>query len=370
MSISSVIGVAAGLVFVYLLLSLMCTSAKEILEVVLRKRSTDLEAGIRQLLNDPQGVGLAKDFFEHPLISSMIPGDYKPAPQWARFFQRAKNWSEFFSNGFLSNLPSYIPSKNFAVVLADIVLRPVPTTDATGTPTPAATRTSPEAVSQTVDAPAAVEVAAVAGGAVLPKPTLCESLEKIENRQVRRALLTLAHEGENDEKHLRDGIEVWFDSAMDRVSAGYKRWTHAILFGLGLVMSAGLNVDTIAICNNLSQNPAEVQKLVDAANQITSIPAPNPAPLAIPAPNVSPVAGVELSKASGQLKSGLAQLQGLGLPIGWFPETTPRDSWGWMRKIGGLLLTTLAISMGAPFWFDVLNRVMVVRSTVKPRGMV
>ena len=75
MSISSVIGVAAGLVFVYLLLSLMCTSAKEILEVVLRKRSTDLEAGIRQLLNDPQGVGLAKDFFEHPLISSMIPGE-------------------------------------------------------------------------------------------------------------------------------------------------------------------------------------------------------------------------------------------------------------------------------------------------------
>ena len=203
-----------------------------------------------------------------------------------------------------------------------------------------------------------------------PKPTLCESLGKIENPQVRRALLTLVHEGENDEKHLRDGIEIWFNSAMDRVSAGYKRWTHAILFGLGLVMSAGLNVDTIAICNHLSQNPAEVQKLVAAANQIASVPASNPAPLdAIPAPNVLPVTGSDLSKASGQLKSGLAQLQGLGLPIGWFPETTPRDSWGWMRKIGGLLLTTLAISMGAPFWFDVLNQVMVVRSTVKPRGI-
>ena len=135
-------------------------------------------------------------------------------------------------------------------------------------------------------------------------------------------------------------------------------------------MSAGLNVDTIAICNHLSQNPAEVQKLVAAANQIASVPASNPAPLdAIPAPNVLPVTGSDLSKASGQLKSGLAQLQGLGLPIGWFPETTPRDSWGWMRKIGGLLLTTLAISMGAPFWFDVLNQVMVVRSTVKPRGI-
>ncbi|MCX6064357.1 MAG: hypothetical protein NT121_01165 [Chloroflexi bacterium] len=46
---------------------------------------------------------MAKEFFEHPLISSMIPGDYKPAPQWSRFFKRGKTWSEFFKNWFLSN---------------------------------------------------------------------------------------------------------------------------------------------------------------------------------------------------------------------------------------------------------------------------
>lgn len=33
----------------------------------------------------------------------------------------------------------------------------------------------------------------------------------------------------------------------------------------------------------------------------------------------------------------------------------------------GWLLTTLAISLGAPFWFDTLNRLMVVRSTIKPQ---
>jgi hypothetical protein len=32
----------------------------------------------------------------------------------------------------------------------------------------------------------------------------------------------------------------------------------------------------------------------------------------------------------------------------------------------GWLLTAMAISLGAPFWFDTLNRLMVVRSTVKP----
>ena len=32
----------------------------------------------------------------------------------------------------------------------------------------------------------------------------------------------------------------------------------------------------------------------------------------------------------------------------------------------GWLVTALAVMLGAPFWFDVLNRIMVIRSTVKP----
>jgi hypothetical protein len=32
----------------------------------------------------------------------------------------------------------------------------------------------------------------------------------------------------------------------------------------------------------------------------------------------------------------------------------------------GWLATAMAVSLGAPFWFDVLNKVMVIRSTVKP----
>ena len=33
----------------------------------------------------------------------------------------------------------------------------------------------------------------------------------------------------------------------------------------------------------------------------------------------------------------------------------------------GWLLTALAVSMGAPFWFDLLNKFIVIRSTVKPK---
>jgi hypothetical protein len=75
------------------------------------------------------------------------------------------------------------------------------------------------------------------------------------------------------------------------------------------------------------------------------------------------------------------QLYDLGLPIGWAfdksytqdPRGVPRGgegklaTAGWLLlKLFGLFMTGLAISQGAPFWFDLLNKFMVIRSTVKP----
>jgi hypothetical protein len=44
----------------------------------------------------------------------------------------------------------------------------------------------------------------------------------------------------------------------------------------------------------------------------------------------------------------------------------PSTGLGWLQKVLGWLITGIAVSLGAPFWFDVLNKFMVVRSTVKP----
>jgi hypothetical protein len=60
----------------------------------------------------------------------------------------------------------------------------------------------------------------------------------------------------------------------------------------------------------------------------------------------------------------LARLQGLGLPLGrttaWRRmKTELYDHWA------GWLITALAIWLGAPFWFDTLNRVMSIRAAGK-----
>jgi len=81
------------------------------------------------------------------------------------------------------------------------------------------------------------------------------------------------------------------------------------------------------------------------------------------------------------LAKSQCELNSLGLPVGWSGAdgdillTWPGWHWkmygGWWWQIYwhgvGWLLTALAISLGAPFWFDLLNKFIVVRSTVKPK---
>jgi hypothetical protein len=82
-------------------------------------------------------------------------------------------------------------------------------------------------------------------------------------------------------------------------------------------------------------------------------------------------AAPDVETAGKKLKEEVDRLSVLGLPIGWNsndPRVYPgTNALGWVSKIVGWLLTALAISLGSPFWFDLLNKFMIVRSTVKPK---
>jgi hypothetical protein len=73
-----------------------------------------------------------------------------------------------------------------------------------------------------------------------------------------------------------------------------------------------------------------------------------------------------VSQSTADLGKAVEDLEGLGLPIGWNPDKLPSSPYEWALRLLGILLTSLAVSLGAPFWFDLLNRFIVVRSTVKP----
>jgi hypothetical protein len=69
------------------------------------------------------------------------------------------------------------------------------------------------------------------------------------------------------------------------------------------------------------------------------------------------------------LKANVESISDYGLPMGWHIKA-PRGLGEWiffvLRSLFGWLITACAISLGAPFWFDMLNRFVVIRSTVKP----
>src|SRR5262249_49670503 len=121
---STTIDVVIGLSFIYLVLSLACTAAKELLEGWMHARASNLEHGLAILLQDPGRSGLVSALSNQPLIDGLFPGNYSPDPQRRR------------QTGTI--LPAYIPARNFALALLDLVETDAATATATATATAAA----------------------------------------------------------------------------------------------------------------------------------------------------------------------------------------------------------------------------------------
>ena len=90
----------------------------------MKTRPAYLEHAIRELLQDKNGEGLAKSLYEHPLIYSLFSGKYTPG--------RSSSRPAILANG--RELPSYIPSRNFALALMDIAARGPETDDISSHP--------------------------------------------------------------------------------------------------------------------------------------------------------------------------------------------------------------------------------------------
>ncbi len=309
---STALDVAIGLIFVYLVISLVCSSFSEGLESIFKHRSRDLERGIREMLSDTTpGKESSSDFvrlfYNHPLVSGLFKEDYLSA--------KAKR-----------ELPSYIPSRNFALALMDLV-----------------GSRGKNAVSGTWNATAPLLTPPVENPLIPLRRAACDFAE--ENPKVSVAMVALIDAAGSDATQARQNIENWFNSSMDRVSGWYKHRAQIIIFSVGLALSAIANVDSLAIIRTLSTDSGVRDALIAQAKDHSDA-------------NKTPAA-----------ESPVDRLRHLGLQLGWDPDASgsvPVTFAGWLMKVVGICLTALAVSLGAPFWFDMLNTFVVVRSTVKP----
>ena len=319
---STILDVAVGMIFVYLLIALIVSSLSELISAALKWRAKNLASGIHRLLGSTTTGQAANDelkslkdqMYAHPLVKCLYKGKHGP---------------------------SYIPSHTFAIVLLDLVSKADPS-----------------------------------------NPRTVETLQnafKVLPADLSKTLNVLLAEAGRDLKTFEEGIETWFNNSMDRVAGWYKRKSQIINVVLAVVVTALANADSILIAKALSSDPALRASLVAEAEKFSAENAQQSFSAQVPAAD-SPAAKMGITEAQKKLESYRSQIAKLGVPLGWKaadpkqpanpneppdPRSFPEDGWARVMKILGLLLTAIAAALGAPFWFDMLNKIINIRSAGK-----
>lgn len=325
---STILEVAIGMFLVYLLVSLILTALTEVIAALVRLRARTLWDGLQNLVDGPGAEDWVKSLYDHPLIQGLSPGKGNEASR--------------------NTGPSYIPSRTFTLALLDVIR-------------------SRQQAGESLDA----------------------TLDRLRGTRLGGALAVLRDDAGQDMERFKENVETWFNHSMDRVGGWYKRKIQAVHLIAGMLLALVLNVDSVLLMRTLQTNSSVRETLVAQAESFVDRPEvqvmTSGAP---PTPTGDPVADAKRQLEAFQLFQG--ELMRLEVPVGWttvssaetlktrrvWPglltrRTDTLGEWGsqwWLTlryHFWGWLLTALAASLGAPFWFDMLNKVISIRSAGK-----
>jgi len=318
MNFTVILEVAIGLIFVWVLLALITSSVQEWISQLLKWRPAMLEEAIQNILADNT---LAKEFYDHPLIKSLHSsgGDRRP---------------------------SAIPNKQFASVVFDLIIK---------------AGITPEKTLEIIEKAGTEESPAEEADAFILR--IRESLHNLSQvGDVKKfkglagaldALLvdvsTNVDKADTAIATARQRVEGWFEDAMVRLSGSYKRRTYVFSIIIGIVLAAAMNADSIAIANHLWRDPIVRETLAVQAEQFN-----------LPAD----VTNQDAQQAATQYYEQLQSLsQETSFPLGWTEDNLPKanDPLEWLVKVIGILLSGMAAAQGAPFWFDIMRKLLDLR---------
>jgi hypothetical protein len=210
-------------------------------------------------------------------------------------------------------------------------------------------------------------------------PTVRESLSSLAKRAQTRAQYV-----GNELSQFRQEVAVWFDRSMDRAGGVYKRNAKGVALILGFILASITNSDAFHIVSRLSSDESLRQVIAEEAVQVES--------------NLDRSASLKDQLREIKIQTDTA-LDDLTIPVGWrganltrqfqcnLREDNPEDlgkaclnaeslnpvtafigmvsqqPWKFSKMVVGWLISGLAISMGAPFWFDILSKFINVRNS-------
>lgn len=381
-----VLDTVIGLVFLFTILSAITSGIVEWGARHFKVRPRFLLKAIAGLLGDK-----ADDFWQDPLVvAAEKPGARKlPSRENARSFTVPDEVREILDRS--REAPSYVAPRTFSRAVTGLF-----SNDGGSSPTSAGWSKELRRIVKR-EAKARKKTAGDAGRC---DTTLASLAEK---------LIPLADAAGGDHEGFLLELETWFNDTMDRVTGWYKQSLKVWLLLAGFAVAVVSNADAVHVAQTLwneetvrtavadaatefvnqplTESPDPAQPTIDPTAPTTTPPVPTatpeepttePAPTtkcdvvtADPTPS-SPVdeeASVLEERINACIEK-LRDLESLGIPLGWPLEDrdssdprVPKDFWSWILKVLGWLITAASLSLGAPFWFDLLGKVVNLRTT-------
>lgn len=199
--------------------------------------------------------------------------------------------------------------------------------------------------------------------------------------ELQRAVLMYAYEAKesyaaatdktvSDLQMFREKMEGWFDTSMERVSGSLKlRYARPLTFWIGLVVVVSLNADSIALARYLYSNPEARAKIAAQAVSTAKDTAMISRVERLAKGNNDTLAQKEvlndIRQRELELKGDIAMLDDF-IPLGWRKDevTQLRKTPSLIfTKLAGWMATIMAVLLGAPFWFDLLNKIANLRGS-------
>lgn len=343
MDILKSIDVALAMVVIYLTFSLGVTALNESIAAVLSSRAHWLRKGVEALFAPAPAAANTKGAPQAaaaPAIS--LPDAFYRSP-YISALGRTAGWQPRFA-------PSYIPSWTMVQGLLDAA-------------------------------------AGASGTALATLDQVKTAVNQLPERSpIKTALNDLIAQADGNLAKLKELVEAWFQNFDQQVSAWYRQKTQHVLVGLSLLMVLGMNLDTVAMFRMLSTDTKLRTALVDRALEASKKPSAdavlNLNPLQVAQKELADAKAAkkppaELQAAQKKLddeqqamekaaKDLVAGIEATGLPLGWgavdVAKLGPLD---WVLKAAGLALSAFALAMGAPFWFDLLQKLASIRAVGK-----
>lgn len=329
-----ILDLVGGMIFVYFLMSIVANSIFELFSTF-----TEIKAKMLQKWIVKTFPSIAKNFLDNPLIDGVSPRDKASA---------------------------YISGRNFSLVLMQSIA--------------VASRAGkmPETLSEFAEM---LKKAKQENPDILPSG-IADALQLMIVEA--QAASQKAEQIKTEFELLHESVEKWYDSIMERLSSGYKRKASYFIFGIALVVTFFLNVDSLRLMRFLYTHDAQRTELATAAFN-----APNNPVYQMHA-GVVETTDTTISRDStmksvvtvithkNRLVTETSDSLRKYIPIGWdlsteygqfkrdYPKVGCPQIGFSILKLLGLLITVFAVSLGSPFWFDLLSKAASLRTSLKP----